>query len=93
MRKLLFIGAAALALGVAAPASAQFYAGAGPGGVGVEVGPFGAGVGPGYWGPRQRWHRAYGAYDYDYAGNCHLERERVVTPRGHMIIRTHRVCY
>jgi len=34
---------AGLAL-TAVPASAQFYAGAGPGGAGVQVGPFGAGV-------------------------------------------------
>jgi len=94
MRKLLLIGAAAaLAIGVATPASAQLYAGAGPGGVGVQVGPLGAGVGPGYWGPHHRWHRAYGAYDYDYAGACRLERERIMTPSGRVIFRTHRVCY
>jgi hypothetical protein len=91
MKKLLFAAVAAAALGVAAPASAQFYAGAGPGGVGVQVGPFGAGVGPDFgWGHR-RWHGAYGAYGF--ADDCRLVRERVMTPSGRFIIRTQRVCY
>ena len=84
MKKLLFAVVAAATLGVVAPASAQLYAGAGPGGVGVQVGPFGAGVGPA-WGP---WYGAYG-----YAGDCRLVRERIVTPSGRRMIRTHRVCY
>src|SRR5262249_52804183 len=48
MRKLAFAAAAAAALVVAVPASAQVYLGADPGGAGVQVGPFGFGVGPRY---------------------------------------------
>jgi hypothetical protein len=90
MKTLLFAVVAAATLGIAAPASAQPYLGAGPGGVGVQVGPFAAGVGPAYdpyWGPRHRWHDAYA-----YAGACRIVRERIVTPSGRRIIRTHRVC-
>jgi hypothetical protein len=60
-------------------------------GVGVQVGPFGAGVGVGpYWndGYRQRHWRG----DYAYAGDCRLIRERIRTPSGDLIIRSHRVC-
>jgi hypothetical protein len=84
MRKILFASLAAAAAFVAVPASAQVYFGADPGGAGVQVGPFGFGVGPRYW---DRGYR-----DYDYAG-CPLVRERVVTPRGDVIYRTHRECY
>ena len=48
MKTLVFAAVTAAALVTAAPASAQVYLGAGPGGAGVEVGPFGAGVGPRY---------------------------------------------
>ena len=52
MKKLLIGAVAATGLAIASvPASAQFYAGADPGGVGVQVGPFGVGVGP-----RYGWH-------------------------------------
>ena len=54
-------------------------------GVGVQVGPFGAGVGP-YWNDGYR-HR-----DYAYAGECRLIRERIRTPSGELIIRSRRVC-
>ena len=87
MNKLLFAAVAATTLGLAAPASAQFFVGADPGGVGVQVGPLGAGVGPRFYG--DRWHRGYGAYAY---GDCRVVRERIVTPRGRVIFRTHRVC-
>ena len=90
MKKLLFAVVAAATLGVAAPASAQLYLGAEPDGVGVRVGPFAAGVGPAYdpyRGPRHRWHDAYA-----FAGDCRVVRERIVTPSGRAIIRTHRVC-
>ena len=89
MRKLLIAGAAIGALFAAVPASAQ---------VGVQVGPFGAGVGPGYGygqdygygydygrGPGWREHYAYG-------GDCRTIRERTRTPSGRLIVRTHRVC-
>jgi hypothetical protein len=59
MKKLMFAAVAATTLGLAAPASAQFFVGADPGGVGVQVGPVGAGVGPRF--THDRWdRRAYG---------------------------------
>jgi hypothetical protein len=48
MKILLVATALTAALVAATPASAQFYAGADPGGVGVQVGPFGVGIGPRY---------------------------------------------
>ncbi len=43
MRKILIIASSTAALALLAlPASAQVYGGAGPGGVGVQVGPFAA---------------------------------------------------
>ena len=91
MKKVLFVAVAAATIGFAVPASAQFYVGAEPGGVGVQVGPFGAGVGPRYdWGRRHRWDDSYAAYNY--AGDCRVVRERVMTPSGRTIIRTQRIC-
>ena len=91
MNKILFGLVTAGALAMAAPASAQFSAGFDDGGVGVRVGPLGAGVGPDYgWGHRRHWNRAYGAYGY--AGDCRVMRERVFTPSGRQIIRTRRIC-
>jgi len=89
MKTLLFAAATAAALVVATPASAQFYAGADPGGVGVQVGPFGVGVGPRY----DRWdrHPTDGYYAYSRA-DCRLMRERIETPSGRVIFRTHRIC-
>jgi len=90
MKKLLLGVAAAGALFVAAPASAQVYFGADPGGVGVQVGPLGAGVGPRYsddW----RYRRAY-RDSYAYGGDCRIIRSRAVTPSGREVIRTRRVC-
>lgn len=57
-------------------------------GVGVQVGPVGVGVGP-YWdgGYPHRYYR-----DYGYADECRLVRERIETPSGRIIIRSHRVC-
>jgi hypothetical protein len=84
VRKILLATLAAAAVFAAVPASAQFYLG-GPGGAGVQVGPFGFGVGPRY---------GYRHYDEDYAyGGCQLVRERFVTPRGHVVYRTRRECY
>ncbi len=86
MRKLVLIAAAVATMGFAVPASAQVYGGVDPGGVGVRVGPFAAGVGPDYgWGWRHRH------YSYGY-GECRLERERIVTPSGRVIYRTRRDC-
>jgi hypothetical protein len=95
MRNLLITAVAATALGAMAlgatvPANAQVGIGIGPGGAGVQVGPFGAGIGPAYdpWGPHYRWGGAY-AYDDD----CRIVRERVITPGGRHVITTRRVCY
>ena len=85
MRKLLMAAAAAGAIVAAVPASAQVYIGADPGGAGVQVGPFGFGVGPRY-GWRGDEYYAYGAAD------CPLVRERIITRDGQVIYRTHRVC-
>ncbi len=89
MRNFLFASLAAAAVLAAVPASAQIYLGAGPGGAGVQVGPFGFGVGPRYG------YRNYDNYNYggDYAYGCPLVRERYVTPRGHVVYRTRRSCY
>jgi hypothetical protein len=88
MRKMLFGLTAAAALAVAAPASAQVYFGAGPGGVEVGVG------GPRYYHDRYdygyRYRPGYRAYAYD---DCRTIRSRTVTPSGRVIIKTRRVCH
>jgi hypothetical protein len=84
MRKLLSVAAVAVALCAAAPANAQVYVGADPGGVGVQVGPFGVGVGPN-WRYRHGWHDAY-------YSDCRSVRERIVTPSGNVIYQSRRVC-
>jgi hypothetical protein len=87
------MAAATGALLVAAvPASAQVYMGADPGGAGVQVGPFGFGVGPryGYGGVGPRY--GYGDEYYAYGAECPLVKERIVTADGRRIIRTHRSC-
>jgi hypothetical protein len=89
MRKFLVSALAAVALAAAAvPASAQFYAGAGPYGAGVQIGPFAAGVGPGYG-----WHHDYWGGPYADAGACRVIRERTVLPTGEVVFSTHRACY
>ena len=46
------------------------------------------GVGPDYgWGERRHWRGARETYGY--AGDCRLMRERVITPSGRRIIKTH----
>ena len=85
MRNLLLAVATGALLVAAVPASAQVYMGADPGGAGVQVGPFGFGVGPRY-GWRGDEYYAYGAAD------CPLVRERIITRDGQVIYRTHRVC-
>ena len=88
IRKLLVSAIAAGALAAeAVPASAQVYGGAGPNGAGVQIGPFAAGVGPGYG-----WrHHAWGGR-YAYSGDCRVMRERTVTPDGRVIFTTRRAC-
>jgi hypothetical protein len=83
MKKLAFVLATATALGVAVPASAQVYFGAGP---------FEFGVG-GY----RSWWGGPGAYAYDYEpgyayGGCRMVKVRRHLPDGTVAIRTRRVC-
>jgi hypothetical protein len=93
MRKLLFAAAAAGAVLAIIPASIPAYAG----GAGVRVGPFSAGVGPAYdedWRWRHREGRYYGS-DREgryYGSTCRTVRERIETPSGRVIFRTHRTC-
>jgi hypothetical protein len=87
MKNFIAVLAAAAALGVAAPASAQVYFGAGPGG--VEVG-----VGDGYRGHHRHWRHGdrrhwRGAYAWD---RCRVIRERIVRPNGRVVVRTREVC-
>lgn len=87
MRRILLATLAAAAVFAAVPASAQVFVGADHRGAGVQLGPFGVGVGPRF---------GYGYRDYDrgdYAYGCPLVRERFVTPWGHVIWRTRRACY
>ena len=92
MRNLLMAAATGALLVAAVPASAQVYMGADPGGAGVQVGPFGFGVGPryGYGGVGPRY--GYGDDHYAYGAECPLVKERIVTADGRRIIRTHRSC-
>ena len=86
MRNLLLaVATGALLIGTV-PASAQIYGGVDPYGAGVQVGPFGFGVGPQYdYGWRGGEYYAYGA-------DCPMVRERIHTNNGRVILRTHRVC-
>jgi hypothetical protein len=86
MNKLLGIAGMAAVLVAAAPVSAQVALGAGPGGIGVQVGP-GAGFGPDY-GWRHRHYRDRFAH----RGDCQVVRERTVTPNGRTIFTTRRIC-
>ena len=76
MRKLLFATAATLAIAAAAPASAQVYFDR----HGVDVGPLRFGEPH-----RDHWRR-------DYASDCRVVRERIVTPSGRVVYETHRTC-
>jgi hypothetical protein len=87
MRHFLLVPAAAalIAGGMiagSAPAKAQVYFDAGPGGVGVGVGD-----------PDYRWRHRHWRDRYDaYATDCRVIRERVETPSGRVIYRTRRIC-
>jgi hypothetical protein len=75
-------GAALLTLAVSAPVNAQVYFGAGPGGVGIGVGD-----------PDYGWrHRHYRNWRDDYASDCRVIRERIVTPSGRVIYRSRQIC-
>ena len=68
MKKLLIGAVTVTALAIASvPASAEFWAGADEGGVGVRVGPLGVGVGPDY---------AYRDGYYSGYGDCRMVREQ-----------------
>jgi hypothetical protein len=90
MKRLLVGAAAAAMLFAAAPANAQVYLGADPGGVGVQVGPVGVGVGPAYW--DSHWHHRHWRNHYAYEPDCRTIRTRIVTRHGNVIWRTRRVC-
>jgi hypothetical protein len=92
MRNLLLAVATGALLVAAVPASAQVYMGADPGGAGVQVGPFGFGVGPRYGYDRWRGDAYRGDAYYAYGADCPLVKERIVTADGRVIIRTHRSC-
>src|SRR5262249_56612397 len=95
MRNLLMAAATGALLVAVVPASAQVYMGADPGGAGVQVGPFGFGVGPrygygggyGYGGVRPRYR--YGDEYYAYGAECPLVKERIVTADRPGVNRTH----
>jgi hypothetical protein len=90
VRKFLLASLAAATVLATMPASAQVFVGADRSGAGIQVGPFGVGVGPRFgWGHRD-YDRDYAYRDYAYG--CRLVRERIVTPGGHVIWRTHRDC-
>src|SRR5262249_61209257 len=82
MRNLLMAAATGALLVTAVPASAQVYMGADPGGAGVQVGPFGFGVGPRYGYDRYGYDRWRGDEYYAYGADCPLVKERIVTAGG-----------
>ena len=89
MKKLLIAAFAVAALAwTAAPASADYYVDPAPG-VGVQIGPFGVGVGPAYGWHDPYWGRGHYAYGY---GGCRVVRERIVTPSGRVIFEHRRIC-
>ena len=92
MRNLLMAAATSALLVAAVPACAQVYMGADPGGAGVQVGPFGFGVGPRYGYDRWRGDEYRGDAYYAYGAECPLVKERIVTADGRKILRTHRSC-
>lgn len=83
MKKLLFAAATTVAVLAASQASAQVYLGADPGGVGVQVGPVGVAVGD--WRYRNGWRDTY-------YRDCHMVRERIVTPSGNIVYQSRRIC-
>jgi hypothetical protein len=97
MNRLLIAGLAAGALLATSPASAQVGFSADPWGAGVQVGPFGFGVGPRYddhyYGGPYRWGGPrYEGYAYMPGADCRTVRERTVTRHGNVVYRTHRMC-
>ena len=91
MKRLLIGIATAVLFAALTPANAQVYMGTDPGGVGVQVGPLGVGVGPDYWGDPY-WRHRHWRESYAYAPECRIVRQRIVTRHDHVIWRTRRVC-
>ena len=91
MKRLLVVVAAAATLSLALPASAQVFMGADSGGVGVQLGPLGVGVGPRFSDDDYRHRRGYDA-DARYRDDCRQIRTRVVRPNGRVVYRTREVC-
>src|SRR5260221_8695195 len=89
MRNLLMAAATGALLVAAVPASAQVYMGADPGGAGVQVGPFGFGVGPRYGYDRWRGDEYRGDAYYAYGAECPLVKERIVTAGGRRVNKGH----
>ena len=84
MKRILAVIAAFAIMGAAALTAANAQ------GVGVQVGPIGAGVGVGPYvdGRMSRYHQ----HDYGYASDCRVIRQRTETPSGRVIVRSRRVC-
>ncbi len=76
----LMIGATLLTLGLAAPAGAQVYIGAGPDGVAVGVHD-----------RDHDWRHRHHHWRGDYASDCRVTRERIHV-NGRTITKTRRVC-
>lgn len=88
MRNLVLAAVGAAALGVlAVPATAQVGVDVGRGGVGLQVGPLGAGVGERYRDHRRDYRR--GPYA---RAECRTIRERIERPSGRVIHRTKKIC-
>jgi hypothetical protein len=80
MKRIVMLVAAAAALGLAVPASAQVVVRGGGDGVAVRVGP----------GYDRGYHRGY---DRHYARErCRVVKTRTVTPGGRVIVKTRRIC-
>ena len=89
MRNLAIAFTAAATIGTAIPASAQsVYFGAGPGGVGVGVGPSYGYYDRGWYGDRY----AYRGDRWSSYGDCRIVRVQRERPDGTIVWRTRRVC-
>lgn len=90
MRIMLLALTSATVLALASPAAAQVRAGADEGGVGVQVGPLGIGVGPDYDGRSRRHYRD--RRDGYARGECREVRSKTYRADGRVVYRTTRVC-
>lgn len=90
MRIMLLALTGLTALALTSPAVAQVRAGADSGGVGVQVGPLGIGVGRDYDGRSRRDSR--NRRDGYARGECREVRTKTYRPDGRVVYRTKRVC-